>query len=85
MPDKKAYCQKAIYRKGAWPSIDRRILSTAVRQLSGRPILAAIPYEDAQGRRIDFRAGTRKTLCTRMHRKGLPLGESYEGDASHRR
>lgn len=34
---------------------------------------AGIPYADAQGRVVDFHAGTRKTLCTRLHRGGVPL------------
>jgi integrase len=34
---------------------------------------AKIPYMDDMGRVVDFHAGTRKTLCTRMHRAGVPL------------
>lgn len=34
---------------------------------------AGIPYRDAMGRQVDFHAGTRKTLCTRLHRAGVPL------------
>ncbi len=34
---------------------------------------AGIPYQDDQGRQVDFHGGTRKTLCTRMHRAGVPL------------
>jgi len=34
---------------------------------------AGIPYKDEQGRQVDFHAGTRKTLCTRMNRAGVPL------------
>jgi integrase len=34
---------------------------------------AGIPYKDDQGRQVDFHAGTRKTLCTRLHRHGVPL------------
>ena len=36
-------------------------------------VSAGIPYLDAQGRQVDFHGGTRKTLCTRMHRAGVPL------------
>jgi integrase len=32
---------------------------------------AQIPYKDAMGRQADFHGGTRKTLCTRMHRNGV--------------
>ena len=34
---------------------------------------AGIPYVDGMGRVVDFHAGTRKTLCTRMHRGNVPL------------
>jgi integrase len=34
---------------------------------------AGIPYFDAMGRQADFHGGTRKTLCTRMHRGNVPL------------
>lgn len=34
---------------------------------------AGIPYVDGMGRVADFHAGTRKTLCTRMHRGNVPL------------
>jgi len=34
---------------------------------------AGIPYMDDMGRQADFHGGTRKTLCTRMHRAGVPL------------
>jgi integrase len=34
---------------------------------------AGIEYLDAQGRQVDFHGGTRKTLCTRMQRAGIPL------------
>jgi integrase len=34
---------------------------------------AGIPWADANGRRADFHGGTRKTLCSRMHRSGVPL------------
>ena len=34
---------------------------------------AGIPWKDDQGRQVDFHAGTRKTLCTRLHRAGVPL------------
>ena len=34
---------------------------------------AGIEYVDAMGRQADFHGGTRKTLCTRMHRAGVPL------------
>ena len=34
---------------------------------------AGIPYMDAMGRQADFHGGTRKTLCTRLHRAGVPL------------
>jgi integrase len=36
-------------------------------------VAAGIPYADAMGRQADFHAGTRKTLCTRMHRGNVPL------------
>jgi len=32
-----------------------------------------LTYRDAMGRQVDFHAGTRKTLCTRLHRAGQPL------------
>jgi integrase len=34
---------------------------------------AEIPYRDEMGRQVDFHAGTRKTLCTRLHRNNVPL------------
>lgn len=34
---------------------------------------AGIPWMDDLGRQVDFHAGTRKTLCTRMNRAGVPL------------
>lgn len=34
---------------------------------------AKINYKDAMDRRADFHAGTRKTLCSRMQRAGVPL------------
>lgn len=34
---------------------------------------AKIPWMDEQGRQADFHGGTRKTLCTRLHRAGVPL------------
>jgi integrase len=34
---------------------------------------AGIPYKDDTGRQADFHGGTRKTLCTRLHRSGKPL------------
>jgi integrase len=34
---------------------------------------AKVPYIDDMGRQADFHAGTRKTLCSRMHRQGVPL------------
>lgn len=34
---------------------------------------ADIPYKDAMGRQVDFHGGTRKTLCTRLHRNNVPL------------
>jgi hypothetical protein len=34
---------------------------------------AGIPYRDATGQAADFHAGTRKTLCTRMHKGNVPL------------
>lgn len=34
---------------------------------------AAIPWKDGMGRQADFHGGTRKTLCSRMHRAGVPL------------
>jgi integrase len=34
---------------------------------------AGIKYSDEMGRQLDFHAGTRKTLCTRMNRSGVPL------------
>ena len=34
---------------------------------------AGIDYKDGMGRQADFHAGTRKTLCTRLHRSGKPL------------
>ena len=39
---------------------------------------AGIPYKDDQGRQVDFHAGTRKTLCTRMHRAGRSLAEAMK-------
>jgi integrase len=32
-----------------------------------------IPYKDQMGRQADFHGGTRKTMCSRMHRAGVPL------------
>jgi hypothetical protein len=32
---------------------------------------AGITYTDEMGRAADFHAGTRKTLCSRMHREGV--------------
>jgi integrase len=32
-----------------------------------------LKYKDAQGRQADFHGGTRKTLCTQMHRANVPL------------
>jgi integrase len=37
---------------------------------------AGIPYKDAMGRQADFHGGTRKTLCTRMHRGGVSLASA---------
>src|SRR6185437_6217305 len=34
---------------------------------------AKIPYKDEMGRQADFHGVTRKTLCTRLHRNGVPL------------
>jgi integrase len=34
---------------------------------------AGVDYRDAQGRRADFHGGTRKTLCSRLHKAGVPL------------
>lgn len=34
---------------------------------------AGIPYMDGMGRQADFHGGTRKTLCNRLHRAGVPL------------
>jgi hypothetical protein len=34
---------------------------------------AGIPYLDDLGRQADFHGGTRKTLCTRLHRSNVPL------------
>jgi integrase len=34
---------------------------------------AGIPYFDDQGQQADFHGGTRKTLCSRMHKAGVPL------------
>ena len=34
---------------------------------------AGIPYKDDMDRQADFHGGTRKTLCNRMHRAGVPL------------
>lgn len=34
---------------------------------------AGIPYKDDMGRQADFHGGTRKTLCTRLHRGNVPL------------
>lgn len=34
---------------------------------------AGIAYKDEMGRQADFHAGTRKTLCTRMSKAGLPI------------
>lgn len=34
---------------------------------------AGIKYLDSMGRQADFHGGTRKTLCTRMHRNNVPL------------
>lgn len=37
---------------------------------------AGIPYKDAMGRVVDFHAGCRKTLCTRLHKAGVPLAQA---------
>lgn len=37
---------------------------------------AGVPYMDAMGRQADFHGGTRKTLCSRMHRAGVPLAQA---------
>ena len=37
---------------------------------------AGIRYMDEMGRQLDFHGGTRKTLCTRMHRSGVPLASA---------
>jgi integrase len=34
---------------------------------------AGIPWKDDMGRQADFHGGTRKTMCSRMHRAGVPL------------
>lgn len=34
---------------------------------------AGIPYKDEMNRQADFHGGTRKTLCNRLHRAGVPL------------
>jgi integrase len=34
---------------------------------------AKIPYKDEMKRQADFHGGTRKTLCNRLHRAGVPL------------
>jgi integrase len=34
---------------------------------------AGIAYKDEQGRQADFHGGTRKTMCSRMHKAGVPL------------
>jgi integrase len=34
---------------------------------------AGIKYKDDMGNRADFHAGTRKTMCSRMHRQNVPL------------
>lgn len=39
---------------------------------------AGIPYKDEMGRQADFHAGTRKTLCTRLHRSGRSLAEAMK-------
>jgi integrase len=36
-------------------------------------VAAGIPYKDDMGRQADFHGGTRKTLCTRLHRSNVPL------------
>lgn len=38
---------------------------------------AGIPFEDSLGRRVDFHA-LRKTFCTVMHRKGVPMRVAQE-------
>jgi integrase len=38
--------------------------------------VAGITYMDKMARQVDFHAGTRKTLCTRMHRENVPLGRA---------
>jgi integrase len=48
----------------AVPSLDRWKADIAA---------AGIPWKDGLGRQADFHGGTRKTLCTRMHRAGVPL------------
>ena len=35
-------------------------------------ITAGIPYKDEMGRAADFHGGCRQTLCTRLHRQGVP-------------
>ena len=37
---------------------------------------AGISYRDAQGQQADFHAGTRKTLCTRLHRAKVSLASA---------
>jgi integrase len=37
---------------------------------------AGIPYKDAMGRQLDFHGGCRQTLCTRLHRQGVPQREA---------
>jgi integrase len=34
---------------------------------------AGIPWKDDMGRQADFHGGTRKTMCSRMHKAGVPL------------
>jgi integrase len=35
-------------------------------------VAAGIPYKDESGRQADFHGGCRKTLCTRLHKSGVP-------------
>jgi hypothetical protein len=42
----------------------------------GSPRVARVPYRDDKGRQVDFHAGTRKTLCTRLHRGNVPLASA---------
>lgn len=37
---------------------------------------AGIPYLDDMGRQLDFHGGCRQTLCTHMHRQGIPQREA---------